>query len=107
MKAAVITSFGGPEFHLLQDVGNPKIGVDEMLIKIVATALNRADTVQRKGSYPPPEGEGPYPGLECSGIVKAVGENVTRWKIGDQVFLNLYKTFVYVKRVRTQETFGK
>ncbi|KAJ4981212.1 hypothetical protein NE237_032049 [Protea cynaroides] len=85
MKAVVITSFGGPEVLRLQDVENPNVGVDEVLIKIEATALNKADTVQRKGSYPPPKGASPYPGLECSGIVEAVGKNVTRWKIGDQV----------------------
>ncbi|XP_042497987.1 quinone oxidoreductase PIG3-like [Macadamia integrifolia] len=85
MKAVVITSFGGPEVLQLQEVETPKIGDDEVLIKIEATALNRADTVQRKGSYPPPKGASPYPGLECSGFVEAVGKNVSRWKIGDQV----------------------
>ncbi|XP_043698277.1 quinone oxidoreductase PIG3-like [Telopea speciosissima] len=85
MKAVVITSFGGPEVLKLQEVETPKIGDDEVLIKMEATALNRADTLQRKGSYPPPKGASLYPGLECSGIVEAVGKNVTRWKIGDQV----------------------
>ncbi|KAJ4975586.1 hypothetical protein NE237_000692 [Protea cynaroides] len=85
MKAVVITSFGGPEVLQLQEVEDPKIGDEEVLIKIEATALNRADTIQRKGSHPPPKGSSPYPGLECSGIVEAIGKNVTRWKIGDQV----------------------
>ena len=64
MKAVVITSPGGPEVLQLQEVENPRIGDDEVLINIGATALNRADTLQRKGSYPPPEGASPYPGLE-------------------------------------------
>ncbi|OVA13908.1 Alcohol dehydrogenase superfamily [Macleaya cordata] len=85
MKAVVITSPGGPEVLQVQEVENPKIKDDEVLIKMEATALNRADTLQRKGSYPPPPGASQYPGLECSGIIEAVGKNVTRWKIGDQV----------------------
>ncbi|KAJ4975506.1 hypothetical protein NE237_000612 [Protea cynaroides] len=85
MKAVVITSFGGPEVLQLQEVEDPKIGEDELLIKIEATALSRADTIQRIGLHPPPKGASPYLGLECSGIVEAIGKNVTRWKIGDQV----------------------
>ncbi|XXG70455.1 hypothetical protein AAC387_Pa06g3212 [Persea americana] len=85
MKAVVITSPGGPEVLQLQEVENPRIGDDEVLINIGATALNRADTLQRKGSYPPPEGASPYPGLECAGTVESVGKNVTRWTVGDEV----------------------
>ncbi|KAJ8628479.1 hypothetical protein MRB53_021786 [Persea americana] len=59
MKAVLITSPGGPEVLQVQEVENPRIGDDEVLIKIGATALNRADTLQRKGSYPPPEGASP------------------------------------------------
>ncbi|RWR88055.1 quinone oxidoreductase PIG3 [Cinnamomum micranthum f. kanehirae] len=61
----------------LKEVENPRVGDDEVLIKIGATALNRADTLQRKGSSPPPEGESPYPDLECAGTVESVGKNVT------------------------------
>ncbi|XP_057537153.1 uncharacterized protein LOC130814903 [Amaranthus tricolor] len=85
MKAVVITTPGGPEVLQLQDVEDPQIKDDEVLIKVEATALNRADTLQRKGSYPPPPGASPYPGLECSGTILQVGNNVTRWKVGDQV----------------------
>ncbi|KAF6163208.1 hypothetical protein GIB67_025072 [Kingdonia uniflora] len=85
MKAVVITTPGAPEVLQLQRVENPKIGDDEVLINVEATALNRADTLQRKGLYPPPPGASPYLGLECAGIVEDVGKNVTRWKIGDQV----------------------
>ncbi|CAI9756509.1 unnamed protein product [Fraxinus pennsylvanica] len=85
MKAVVITSPGGPEVLQLKEVDDPQIQDDEVLIRIVATALNRADTLQRMGSYDPPKGDSPYLGLECSGTIEAVGKNVSRWKIGDQV----------------------
>ncbi|KAK6917484.1 Alcohol dehydrogenase-like, C-terminal [Dillenia turbinata] len=85
MKAIVITSPGGPEVLQIQDVEDPVIKEDEVLIKVEAGALNRADTIQRKGSYPPPKGASEYPGLECSGTIEAVGSQVSRWKIGDQV----------------------
>ncbi|XP_023543706.1 quinone oxidoreductase PIG3 [Cucurbita pepo subsp. pepo] len=85
MKAIVISEPGEAEVLQLQEVEDPIIKDDEVLIKVEATALNRADTLQRKGLYPPPKGASPYLGLECSGIVEAVGKNVSRWKIGDQV----------------------
>ncbi|KAJ0976060.1 hypothetical protein J5N97_018025 [Dioscorea zingiberensis] len=85
MKAVVITSPGGPEVLQIQDVDDPSFGDDEVLIQVAATALNGADTVQRRGSYPVPKGASPYPGLECSGTILAVGSSVQRWKPGDQV----------------------
>lgn len=81
MKAVVITTPGGPEVLQLQEVEDPQFGDDDVLIRVAATALNRIDTLQRKGSYPPPR----FLGLECSGNVEAVGRNVTRWRIGDEV----------------------
>ncbi|XP_052883937.1 uncharacterized protein LOC108450462 isoform X1 [Gossypium arboreum] len=85
MKAIVITTGGGPEVLQLQQVEDPELKDDDVLIKVEATALNRADTLQRKGSYPPPKGASPYPGLECSGTIQAVGKNVLGWRVGDQV----------------------
>ena len=64
---------------------DPQLKDDEVLIKVAATALNRADTQQRKGRYPPPKGASELLGLECSGTVEAVGSRVSRWKVGDQV----------------------
>ncbi|KAG6393979.1 hypothetical protein SASPL_144555 [Salvia splendens] len=87
MKAIVITEAGGPEVLQLLEVDAPKIKDNEVLIRVAATALNRADTLQRLGRYPPPKGESEFPGLECSGVVEAVGKDVLRWKIGDQVSL--------------------
>uniref|UniRef100_A0A0D6QSJ4 Enoyl reductase (ER) domain-containing protein n=1 Tax=Araucaria cunninghamii TaxID=56994 RepID=A0A0D6QSJ4_ARACU len=85
MKAVVITIPGGPDVLEVQEVDNPQLKDEEVLIKISATALNRADTLQRQGKYPPPQGAPPYPGLECSGVIEAVGKNVHRWKVGDEV----------------------
>ncbi|CAA6658427.1 unnamed protein product [Spirodela intermedia] len=85
MKAVVITSPGGPEVLQLREVEDAAVGDGEILIRVTATALNRADTLQRKGSYPVPAGASPYLGLECSGVVESVGKGVKRWKIGDQV----------------------
>ncbi|XP_059659505.1 uncharacterized protein LOC132306201 [Cornus florida] len=85
MKAIVITSPGGPEVLQLQEVEDPEIEEDQVLIKVEATAISRADTLQREGGHPPPKGASLYPGLECSGTIQAIGTNVTRWKVGDQV----------------------
>ncbi|KAG6517551.1 quinone oxidoreductase PIG3-like [Zingiber officinale] len=85
MKAVVIKNPGGPEVLQVQEVEDPAVGDNEVLIQAEASALNRADTIQRKGLYPPPKGASPYPGLECSGKIIAVGKSVTRWKVGDQV----------------------
>ncbi|CAH9112016.1 unnamed protein product, partial [Cuscuta europaea] len=85
MKAVAITTPGGPEVLQIQDVEDPKMKDDEVLIKVAATALNRADTLQRQGKYPPPKGESNYPGLECSGTIEAIGKNVNKWKVGDRV----------------------
>ncbi|GFQ06353.1 quinone oxidoreductase pig3 [Phtheirospermum japonicum] len=73
MKAIVITEAGGPEVLQLREVEDPTIKDDEVLIRIAATALNRADTLQRQGNYPLPKGFSEYPGLECSGTVESVG----------------------------------
>jgi len=68
-----------------QDVPNPALGVGEVRIAVAATAVNRADLVQRSGGYPPPPGASPILGLECAGVVLEVGEGVTRVLPGDKV----------------------
>jgi len=85
MHAIVITKPGGPDVLTWQQVPDPVPGPDEVVIDIVASAVNRADLMQRQGLYPPPPGAPPYPGLECSGTISAVGENVTAWQPGDEV----------------------
>ena len=67
------------------EVAAPKCGVGEIRVKVAATALNRADLLQRKGGYPPPPGASDILGLECSGEVVEVGEGVTRCAVGDLV----------------------
>ena len=85
MHAVVITEPGDPEVLQWQQVPDPEPGPDDVLIEVAAAALNRADLMERQGLYPPPPGAPPYPGMECSGTVKATGANVTRWHPGDEV----------------------
>ena len=85
MRAINIAQPGGPEALVLGEVEDLSPGAGEVLIEVVATAVNRADTLQRKGFYPPPPGESEIPGLECSGRVAALGEGVSGWKVGDEV----------------------
>ena len=67
------------------EVDDPVAGPGEVLLDVAATAVNRADLLQRKGFYPPPPGSSDVLGLECSGTVAAVGEGVTTWRVGDEV----------------------
>lgn len=85
MHAVVITEPGGPEVLQWTTVPDPVPGPGEVLVDVAAAAVNRADMMQRQGFYPPPKGAPPYPGLECSGIIAAVGDGVTGWQLGDQV----------------------
>ncbi len=85
MKAVVITEFGGPEVLQLQDVPDPVVGPGEVVVDVAATAVNRADLLQRAGHYPPPPGAPAWPGLECSGVISAVGAGVLHWNVGDEV----------------------
>ena len=86
MKAVVLTQYGGPEVLEISQVPSPLPGGEEILVEVCATALNRADLLQRMGLYPNPFPDGPeIPGLEFSGTVRAVGAKVTRWKTGDHV----------------------
>jgi putative PIG3 family NAD(P)H quinone oxidoreductase len=85
MHAVVITEPGGPDVLRWTEVPDPVPGPGEVLINVAASAVNRADLMQRQGHYPPPKGAPPYPGLECSGTVAAVGAGVVGWQLGDQV----------------------
>ncbi|HKI75401.1 MAG TPA: NAD(P)H-quinone oxidoreductase [Pseudomonadales bacterium] len=67
------------------DADKPTAGADEVLIRVHATAINRADLLQRRGNYPPPPGASPILGLECAGEIAAIGKGVSRWKEGDRV----------------------
>jgi putative PIG3 family NAD(P)H quinone oxidoreductase len=85
MRAVVITEPGGPEVLRWLEVPDPVPGPGEVVIDVAASGVNRADLMQREGRYPPPPGAPPYPGLECSGRVRAVGDGVTGWRAGDEV----------------------
>jgi putative PIG3 family NAD(P)H quinone oxidoreductase len=85
MKAVVVREPGGPEALEYADVPDPEIGPDDVLVDVTATAVNRADLLQRQGFYPPPPGASDVIGLECSGTVAAVGASVTDHRVGDQV----------------------
>jgi putative PIG3 family NAD(P)H quinone oxidoreductase len=85
MHAVVITQPGDPDVLQWTEVEDPVPGPGEVLIDIAASGVNRADLMQRQGFYPPPPGAPPYPGLECSGTITAVGTGVTAWKPGDEV----------------------
>jgi putative PIG3 family NAD(P)H quinone oxidoreductase len=86
MKAVVFGGKGGPEVARVQEVPRPSAQRGEVLVRVRAAALNRADLLQRRGLYPPPPGyREDVPGLEFAGEVAEVGEGVTGWKAGDRV----------------------
>ncbi|RKS09309.1 putative PIG3 family NAD(P)H quinone oxidoreductase [Nocardiopsis sp. Huas11] len=85
MKAITIKEFGGPEVLEWNEVEDPVPAAGEVVVDVAATALNRADAIQRIGLYPVPEGASPYLGLEASGRISALGEGVSGWKVGDEV----------------------
>lgn len=86
MKAIIITQPGGPEVLQVAERPTPAYAATEVLVKVIAAGVNRPDVAQRKGNYPPPAGApADIPGLEIAGIITAVGDEVTRWKVGDKV----------------------
>ncbi|MGY0068449.1 NAD(P)H-quinone oxidoreductase [Streptomyces sp. QTS137] len=85
MYAITIPEPGGPEALVWEEVPDPVPGEGEVLVEVVAGAVNRADIMQRQGFYDPPPGASPYPGLECSGRIAALGPGVTGWAVGAEV----------------------
>ena len=85
MRAITITAPGDADVLVPADVEDPVAGPGEVLLDVVATAVNRADVMQRRGFYDPPPGASPYPGLECSGRIAELGRGVTGWSVGDEV----------------------
>src|ERR1700722_6384342 len=87
MRAIVIREPGGPEVLELREVPTPEPVRGEGRVRIRATAVNRADLLQRLGMSPPPAGSPrDIPGIEIAGEIDAVGEGVTEWLLGDRVF---------------------
>lgn len=85
MRAVIVNEPGGPEALRIVDAPVPEPGPDEVLIKVAAAGVNRADILQRQGHYDPPPGSTEILGLECSGEIVAVGEQVDERQIGSQV----------------------
>ncbi len=84
MKAVVVEKPGDESVLKIGEVAEPALKPDEILIRVKAAGLNRADILQRQGFYPPPPGASEIIGLECAGEVAAIGSAVTGWKLGDR-----------------------
>lgn len=86
MRAVVITEPGGPEVLRVLEVTRPEPGPEEVLVRVAASGLNRADLLQRRGGYSAPAGSpDDIPGMEFSGTVEVLGPGASRWKVGDRV----------------------
>ncbi|WP_092532669.1 NAD(P)H-quinone oxidoreductase [Amycolatopsis arida] len=85
MRAIMIREPGGPEVLEWTEVPDPAPGPGEVLVEVAASAVNRADLLQRQGRYPPPKGASEIPGLECAGTVAELGAGVEGWSVGDEV----------------------
>ena len=84
MRAVIVAEPGGPEVLSVAEVPDIEPGPGEVALEVAATAVNRADLLQRKGVYPPPPGASDTLGLECSGRVAALGHGVEGWAVGDE-----------------------
>jgi len=86
MRAVVLRSHGGPDVLTIEDLPDLEPGREEILVTVEHTAINRADVLQRMGMYPDPRARDvEIPGLEYSGVVAAIGDDVTEWSVGDRV----------------------
>ncbi len=85
MRAITISSPGDPEVLQVTDEPTPDIAADEVLVRVHAAGVNRADLLQRRGFYDPPPGATEIPGLEVSGTIERLGADVTGWSGGDRV----------------------
>lgn len=103
MRAVVLRSYGGPEVLRIEEVPDPQPGPDEVLVAVRATAVNRADLLQRMGRYSDPLRPAiEIPGLEFSGTVVACGDRVTMWQPGDHV-MGIERGGGYAEKIATHE----
>lgn len=85
MRVIEIKTPGGPEVLQIAERARPEPGAGEVLIEVQAAGINRPDCAQRQGTYPPPPGASDIPGLEVAGRIVALGKDVTRWRLNDEV----------------------
>lgn len=85
MKAVLLDGFGGVEVLKVGEVAKPVPAENQVLIKVMATSINRPDLVQREGKYPPPPGDSDILGLEVAGVIEELGPGVTGWQKGERV----------------------
>jgi NADPH2:quinone reductase len=85
VKVASLPLFGSPEVFEVAEAPLPSVGRHDVLIRVAAAGINRADVLQRRGLYPSPPDAPPWPGLEVAGVIEDVGEGVAEWRIGDRV----------------------
>jgi putative PIG3 family NAD(P)H quinone oxidoreductase len=102
MRAVVLESYGDVEVLQIKAVPDPVPGPEEVVVEIVATALNRADLLQRRGFYPGPPMVHEIPGMELSGRVVARGERAHRWELGDEV-MGIVGGGSYAERISVHE----
>ncbi|CAN5843372.1 NAD(P)H-quinone oxidoreductase [soil metagenome] len=104
MRAVVLQTYGEPDVLTVTEVPDPVPGPTDVVVDVVATALNRADLLQRRGLYPEPGPTRPHeiPGMELSGRVSAVGEGVGDWAVGDEV-MAIVSGGAYAERIAVPE----
>jgi NADPH:quinone reductase-like Zn-dependent oxidoreductase len=85
MKAVLLDEFGGADVLKVGEIDKPSPKANEVLIKVVATSINRPDLVQRAGNYPAPTGDSEILGLEVSGVIEKLGSDAKGWSVGDRV----------------------
>lgn len=104
MRAVVITEPGDADVLAVQDIPEPVPGPEEVLVAVRATALNRADLLQRRGFYPEPGPKRAHevPGMELAGTVVALGERATAWQVGDEV-MGIVSGGAYAERIAVHE----
>jgi len=85
MKAVLMEGFGGVEVLKVGEAERPTAGEGQVVVKVIATTVNRPDLVQREGKYPPPPGDSEILGLEVAGTIEELGAGVSGWKVGDRV----------------------
>ncbi|MGZ4764321.1 MAG: NAD(P)H-quinone oxidoreductase [Ilumatobacteraceae bacterium] len=103
MRAVVLRSHGGPDSLTIEDIPDPLGGPEDVVVRVRATALNRADLLQTMGMYPNPRPAAyEIPGLEFSGTVETIGERVTMWKPGDEV-MGVEAGGAYAEKIATHE----